>query len=150
MAKNIENAHTTARERSNLLTGELFRYGIAGLINTLVGFIVYSAAIKILNSPFWLANLFAIFAGIACGYTLARIFVFENLTPGKHTNAWKYVVTLLLQYAISTLLIGLLIHRGFSEIMSYILILPAAIAVSFILQKFWVFGSESKGIRHEL
>lgn len=132
------------------MNSELFRYGIAGIINTIVGFIVYAATIKWFGAPFWLANLFAICAGIICGYTLARLFVFDNHTAGIRSNGWKYVVTILLQYGVSTFLIGLLIRTGFNEIISYILTLPIAIALSFGLQKFWVFGSPTKEQSHEL
>ena len=144
MAKNIEDALKREVPRSNLLKSELVRYAIAGVINTIVGFIVYSGSIKLLSTPFWLANLFAIFAGIICGYTLARLFVFENQKNGIHSNAWKYVVTIFFQYIVSTALIWILIQFGFNEIASYILTLPIAIALSFTLQKYWVFGDTTK------
>ena len=150
MAKNMKNALSGKVSNSNRIKGEVIRYGIAGAINTFVGFAIYSAAIKFFSAPYWLANFLAIVAGTICGFTLARFFVFKSLALNISKNAWKYVATILLQYLISTVLIGIIIHFGFNEIVSYLWALPMVIALSFVLQKYWVFGNSTETPSHEL
>ena len=112
---------------------------IAGLINTLVSLIVYSVLVTFTPAEYWLANLFATIAGIMCGFFLSRIFVFKDSTATAGYSGPRYLITIALQYVVSTAAIGILVHLGISEIPAYILVLPLAIGISFILQKTWVF-----------
>jgi putative flippase GtrA len=115
------------------------RYGIAGLINTLVGFLVYSAAILFTPAEYWLANLFAAIAGVICGFILARIFVFKGSNTSIFRSGPRYLITIAIQYVVSTIIIGILVHFGVAEIVAYLIALPIIIGLSYILQKNWVF-----------
>ena len=118
---------------------EILRYGVAGLTNTMVGLITYSAFILLTPIPFWGANFCAMIAGIVCGFILSRYFVFAATTASHKTAAPKYIATIGLQYFVSTTLIGLFIQAGLSDITSYVACLPIVIVLSFVLQKIWVF-----------
>lgn len=51
----------------------------------------------------------------------------------------RYAGVILLQYIFGTGAIGVLIYFGFGEIISYLLLLPVAVLLSYGLQKLWVF-----------
>ncbi|MEX6632975.1 GtrA family protein [Hyphococcus lacteus] len=118
---------------------QIVKYGVAGLANTLVAFLTFSALIKFTPLVFWIANLLAIIASLISGFLLSRYFVFSAAIGSGKAQGWKYGVTFAIQYAVSTALIYAGIRAGASEQLAYILMLPFAISVSFCLQKFWVF-----------
>ncbi|PCI53252.1 MAG: hypothetical protein COB36_12470 [Alphaproteobacteria bacterium] len=118
---------------------QFFRYGLAGIINVCVGIFIYAFAIFLTPAPFWLANFFAMIGGIISGFYLANAFVFTKSSLHTRTRAWRYILTIFAQFGLSTTLIALLVQQGVSEIISYILVLPIIILLSFSLQKTWVF-----------
>ena len=135
-----ETSDSTASVPDRLVFG---RYVIAGLINTAVSFVVYALAVSFTPAEYWLANLFATIAGVMCGFVLARIFVFKSSTSSVSYAGPRYIVTIALQYLVSTVAIGVLIGLGVHKIPAYILVLPIAIGVSYVLQKNWVFPAAS-------
>ncbi len=125
-------------------TLEIIRYGLAGLANMAVGFVIYTFCISILSAPFWLANLAAIICGLICGFILAQKFVFTTPGQGKFgQRAIRYFIVIMLQFILTTVVIGVLIAKGHGEIIAYLIVLPFAIGLSFGLQKFWVFKVSS-------
>ena len=120
---------------------ELRRYILAGLINTLIGFLVYACCVKFILLPFWAANFCAMIAGIISGFILARYYVFNVSRKNILQTFPKYILTIGLQFVVSTTLIAIFIQYGLNDILSYIASLPIIILLSFVLQKVWVFQS---------
>ncbi len=119
---------------------QIIRYIVAGLTNTIAGFIAYTVAIVLFGAPFWAANMAALCVGLIVGFMLARNFVFEGNKAPFQASIGKYVVTICGQFLLSTALIGLLIQWKVGPIIAYIIVLPVIIALSFALQRNWVFG----------
>lgn len=115
------------------------RYGLAGLVNTAIGLVIYVLCVSLLNVPFWAANFAAIIGGLICGFYLAQKFVFISNGQGFRRSSLRYTCIIALQFAMTTGLIGFLLSKGQSEVMAYVIVLPVAIALSFTLQKLWVF-----------
>lgn len=132
---------------SNLTSIEIMRYVLAGIINTVVGLLLYVMCIKLLSFPFWLANIAAIFGGIICGYFLSKNFVFTTSNSNLKQAASRYVLVIAFQFIVTTGMIGGLISIGKDEISAYLITLPIAIILSFGLQKLWVFKSENTGLK---
>jgi putative flippase GtrA len=131
--------------RSVHLVPEIVRYGLAGLVNTAVGFSLYSACILLLHAPFWGANFVAIIGGVICGYILARTFVFRSAIPQSHARSTpRYLLTIALQYGFSTLVISICLRYGVGEILGYVIALPLAMVLSYAIQKYWVFPSAER------
>ena len=137
--KKPSTMRATDQSASKASSAEFGRYVIAGIINTLVSLIVYSVLVTYTPLQFWIANFFATIAGIMCGFFLSRIFVFTNSETSAGYSGPRYLITIGLQYLVSTAAIGVLIYFGTAEIPAYILVLPLAVGLSFILQKTWVF-----------
>lgn len=132
---------------SKLTSLEIIRYGLAGLINTVVGLLIYVICVKLLSIPFWVANILAIIGGLTCGYFLSQKFVFTSSAVDLKQAAPRYVFVIALQFMITTAIIGGLISVGQGEISAYLITLPIAIILSFGLQKFWVFKSVNSGMK---
>jgi len=120
---------------------EFRRYIVAGLINTLIGFLVYAFCVEFISLPFWIANFCAMIAGIICGFILARGYVFNVSGNSPFRTLPKYILTIGLQFVVSTTLIAIFLQLGLSDILSYIASLPIIILLSFAMQKVWVFQS---------
>lgn len=117
----------------------IIRFGLAGLVNMSAGFAIYAISVSFLAAPFWVANFAAIIGGLVCGYYLAQKFVFMSNGKGFRESAVRYICVIGIQFVLTTLIIGVLLSRGQGEVVAYLMALPAAIALSFTLQKFWVF-----------
>ncbi len=119
----------------------ILRYGVAGAINTAAAFLVYSGLVTWTPTPYWAANFFGISASLVCGFFLARNFVFRDRTRPMRSSGWRYAVAFVVQYAVGTAAIGLLMGQGVAEVPAYVIALPVMIVVAFTLQRYWVFAS---------
>ena len=144
MAKNRKRESSVASKQTAL---EITRFGLAGFVNMLVGFVIYAISVSVFSAPFWLANFAAIIGSLFSGYYLAQKFVFVSNGKGLRESAVRYVFVIGLQFALTTLIIGVLVSRGQGEVIAYIMALPAAIALSFSLQKLWVFKASHRELK---
>lgn len=119
----------------------LIRYVLAGLFNTFVAFVVYYASVRWLLAPAWLGNLAGIVASILSGFLLSKHFVFNHAARTSYQIVLKYVVTYGAQYVVGTSVIYVFMQFGLSAIEAYIVAVPCMVAVSFLLQRYWVFTS---------
>jgi len=119
----------------------IVRYAIVGLANTIVAFLTYAGLVTFAQMPYWVANSVGIGVSVLCGYFLSRTFVFKNTARSIRSSGWRYFTTFIIQYVVGTAMIGALIALSLSEVTAYIFALPLMIAVSFVLQRYWVFAA---------
>jgi len=112
-----------------------------------VGFVIYVISVSFLSTPFWAANFAAIIGGLICGYYLAQKFVFISNGKGFKESAPRYLCVIALQFSLTTVLIGFFLSRRQGEVIAYIMALPAAVALSFTLQKLWVFKTDHQELK---
>lgn len=115
---------------------QVMRYLVVGSLNTAMSFAVYFFAIKLFNTPFYLASLISILFGIAVGFKAHGKFVF-----GNKGSFWRYVACWASIYAVNTLLIAL-IRDYTGDIVGQLLVLPLTTGASFFLLKKLVYQSE--------
>jgi putative flippase GtrA len=115
---------------------QVLRYLVVGSLNTALSFAVYIAAIKLFNTPYYLASLISILFGIAVGFKAHGKFVFGNKGGFlRYLACWASI------YAVNTLLIALI--RDFTgDIVGQLLVLPFTTVASFYLLKKLVYKSE--------
>ena len=116
----------------SLKTGQwqqVLRYLVVGGLNTAMSFAVYIVAIKLFDSPFYLASLISILFGIAVGFKAHGKFVF-----GNKGSFLRYVACWASIYAVNILLIALI--RDFTgDIVGQLLALPFTTVASYFLMK---------------
>jgi putative flippase GtrA len=116
----------------SLKTGQwqqVLRYLVVGSLNTAMSFGVYILAIKLFNTPYYLASLISILFGIAVGFKAHGKFVF-----GNKGSFWRYVTCWASIYAVNTLLIAL-IRDYTGDILGQLLVLPFTTVASYFLMK---------------
>jgi putative flippase GtrA len=115
---------------------QVLRYLVVGGLNTAMSFAVYILAIKLFDSPFYLASLISILFGIAVGFKAHGKFVF-----GNNGSFLRYVACWASIYAVNTLLIALI--RGYTgDIVGQLLVLPFTTVASYFLLKRLVYKSQ--------
>jgi putative flippase GtrA len=108
---------------------QVLRYLVVGSLNTAMSFAVYIAAIKLFNTPYYLASLISILFGIAVGFKAHGTFVFGNKGSFlRYVACWGSI------YAVNTLLIAL-IRDYTGDIVGQLLVLPFTTVASYFLMK---------------
>jgi putative flippase GtrA len=112
---------------------QVLRYLVVGSLNTVMSFAVYILAIKLFNTPYYLASLISILFGIAVGFKAHGKFVF-----GNKGSFLRYVACWASIYAVNTMLIALI--RGYTgDIVGQLLVLPFTTVASYFLMQKLVF-----------
>lgn len=114
------------------------RFMVAGGVNTLFGFVVYSLSIAA-GMAVWLALLIGMLLGIVFNFFTTGGYVFRELSPARFP---RFVLCYLLVYFINLELIELTLTLLNNKILSQaILVLPMAILSYFLMARF-VFSSK--------
>jgi len=119
----------------------LFRFLIAGIINTLFGFSVNLIFLTFLPFHFSISVFLATCVGVIFNYFMSLKYVF--LTSGTNSKISLYVLVYLIMYSANIFFMSILINQFYlSDILSYILCAPFIITFTYILQKKIVFANE--------
>lgn len=114
------------------------RFLIAGLVNTLFGFAVYSVCI-IAGMALWLALLMGMLSGTVFNFFTTGGYVFRELSLARFP---RFVVCYLIVYGVNFLLIEIIASWLDSKILSQAIItFPLALLSYFLMERF-VFSSK--------
>ena len=114
---------------------QIFRFVLVGVLNTGFSYLVY-AALLYLGLNFAVANLGACALGILFSFRTQGVLVFHN--PAPHLLL-RYASFWLVIYMCNIGLIKLFVLAGLNAYVAGALALPPIVAMSFILQKYFVF-----------
>lgn len=124
----------------SLRTNTFMRFLVAGGVNTLFGFVVYSAAITI-GAAAWLALLTGTVAGIVFNFFTTGGYVFRALSPARLS---RFIICYLFVYGFNLGLLELLsIWVNNKTLSQFILTFPMAILSYFLMARF-VFSTKKK------
>lgn len=122
------------------------RYGLAGGINTLVGFsavLLFDLGLRLHPN---LANILGNLVGVACSYGLSRYFVFAARAPSRG-GLLRYVTAVALAFGAAQAaltLAGLVLSGAAAErALAQALAAVAYSATFFLLSHYWVFRAAS-------
>lgn len=76
---------------------EIIRYGIAGIINTFIGYSIFIALVYLLNINLYYSNIIAYFLGLCMAFILNKYFVF-NVKQTTKTDVIKFFVSFFIAY----------------------------------------------------
>jgi putative flippase GtrA len=111
------------------------RFVIAGMANTVFGFLVYSAAV-LAKAPVWAALLAGVLAGIVFNYVTIGGYAFRQLS---WKNFPRFVLCYVAVYLINLGLITLLSRIGTGLIAAQAVITVPLAAFSYLMMRFVVF-----------
>jgi putative flippase GtrA len=120
-----------------VLKKQLVSFVLIGILNTLVGYLLYALFIFI-GFNYFLSVLFATILGVLFNFRTIGKFVFNS---DDNKKIIKFVFTYVLVFCINILIIKIFSKFGYNNyILGLIAIVPCSI-VSFLLNKYFVFGS---------
>ena len=122
---------------------ELVRYGIAGVLNTLVGYLTFWVGLQVFNFSPLIANTLGYAAGLGVAYLLNRIFVFRSAAGGK-TSMLRFALAFATAFLINQGVLLLLLRIPGLE--AEIAQIPAMITytvVFFLMNKYFVFKQKT-------
>lgn len=120
------------------IIGQLTRYGVVGVANSVIGFAIYAVAVK-LGVQYLLASALAYAIGSVNGYVLNRRWTF----PGASTvsSASRYAgVQLAALLSNLVLLFGLVHVLGVEKIIGQAIVVVIIFLATFVANRLWSFA----------
>lgn len=111
------------------------KFILVGMLNTAVGFGIYSALILLGLVP-WLALLIANCAGVTFNFMSTGSLVFKNVARGLFP---RFVLTYAIIYFLNLLLLKVLIAAGLNALIAQALSLPVIVTCTFCALRLFVF-----------
>lgn len=117
------------------------RYGIAGLINSVLGFTIIFGLQGLGVSPYF-ANLVGYVVGFFVSFLLQRKYVFAS-SAGVSAEMIRFVIAFLVAFAANQIALHALLTVETNAYMAQLCAISVYIVTMFILSKFWVFRTQS-------
>lgn len=121
------------------------RFVVVGASNTALSYVTYCVCLHF-GAAVWLANLIGWVFGMCASFLAQRSFVFANREPGTFG---RFLFTALTIYAVQTFMIELLVVHGYDAALAGVLVLPGQVVVSYVAQKYFVFGAMGRRARDD-
>lgn len=127
----------------NIPLVQFIKFGIVGILNTVVYYIFYSGLVYI-KVPYLLANIVAAIVSILNSYFWNNRYVFK-MEKNEKRNIWGTLIKTFLAYAGTWLVLSNIILVFFveiirvSEYIAPIFVLFITVPLNFVINKFWAF-----------
>ena len=125
---------------------QFIKFGVVGLSNTLIGYVVYSMCIW-LGMHYLLANLLGFLISVLNAFYWSNRFVFKK-GQDEQRGLWPSLAKTIIAYAstgifLNSILLWLLIDElRLSEYLAPLLILLITVPTNFLLNKYWSFKTK--------
>ena len=125
---------------------QFVKFGLVGLSNTLVSYIVYLFGIT-LGIHYLVASILGFIISVINSFYWNNLYVFKE-KKGEHRNKWKSFAKTFMAYAGTGLILNnILLYfqinlLQWSEIVAPLINLLVTIPLNFIINKLWAFKSE--------
>lgn len=127
---------------SYLRAFRFLRFLVAGAVNTLFGFAVYTVAI-LLHAPTWASLLIGTVAGIAFNFLTVGGYVFRQLSARRLP---RFIGAYLLVYAVNLALIDWLSGLVDGKIVAQLVLVGPMALLSYVLMAYFVFPDKSSSL----
>ena len=119
-------------EKNKALINQIIRFGLVGISNTIVSYVIYAVAFA-LTDNYFLANVLSWLLSVLHAYIWQNVFVFKEDKNVQKRVWWK---VLLKTYAG----IGIVLtDRELSGYLGPVLNMFVTIPVNFVMNKFWAY-----------
>ena len=131
------------KEKLKELFVQFMKFGIIGLINTIITYVITNTCYYALHWHAQVSNLFAFVITVFFGFILNRKFVFNE--NSENTNFWKSLIKVYASYSITGLfLTAILLYIeeqvfGVPHYIATLMNLVVTVPANFILNKLWAF-----------
>ncbi len=122
------------------MLAELLRYGATGVVNTLVGYGVFLAALRLLGLAPEAANALGYAVALALAFTLNRLVVFRG-SRASPAAALRFALAFALAFAVNQAVLALLVRlAGVEAEIAQVAAMAAYTVLFYLLNKFFVFA----------
>ena len=119
----------------------IFRFLIAGIINTIVGLSLGVFFLIVLPFHYALSIFISTFLGVCFNYFMSLKYVFRS--KSSNYKIILYFSIYFLMYLVNMLFMYILINRlNMNDIISFIIVAPFIIGLTYLLQKTLIFQDE--------
>jgi len=128
---------------SNSIIAQFVRFGIVGLTNTAVSYLVYLLFV-LLGCHYLLANAFSFIAGVVNAFFWSNKYVFKK-KPDEKRNVFCALLKTFISYGSTGLLLNsfllyLLVEEyGVPSLFAQLFCLSVTVPLNFLLNKYWSF-----------
>jgi len=173
-----EQIQEPKKKNSKELILQIIKFGIVGVINTIVSYVVYNFCYYVLGWPYHFCNLAGFIISVLNAWFLQSKFVFKESEDGEKRVWWKVLIKTYISYAFSGLFLTELllifwidvVHLGnhlgglcewlagigmnfepddLAVSMAPLLNMVITIPLNFIINKFWAYRQKEKKIGSE-
>ncbi len=145
---------------------QIIKFGAIGIMNTLIDYLLFALFFSICNFDKSLAQVFATLIAMTNSYLLNRYFTFGKKGSVKVGEMWKFIIVNLVSMGVTIILLSLfydVLHLerlanhllgavsvpfkltgDLAVIFCKILATPFSLAVNFLGNRLWVFGSKKQ------
>jgi putative flippase GtrA len=130
------------------IISQFVKFGIVGLSNTIISYIVYAALIYI-GMPYLIASITGFVVGVLNSFLWNNLYVFKK-NDNEKRNPWLTLTKTFLAYAgtglvMANILLILFIEKyGISKYVAPLITLLITVPLNFIINKYWSFRIEKK------
>lgn len=127
---------------------QMFKFGIVGLSNTLIGYLVYNLCIWA-GMHYILANAIGFIVSVLNAFYWSNRYVF-TLKEDQRRNPWTTLLKTIIAYAstgilLNSLLLWLLIDKlSISAYLAPLVTLAITVPINFALNKYWSFKTQKQ------
>jgi len=120
-----------------LFRAKFNRFVLAGLVNTIFGYVLFSLLIYS-NLDYKIALSLSYIFGISFNFINYKIFVFEKTY--NFSSLVKYLALYIFTYSVNVYMLGLLFSLLHNFYLSQLLVLPMTVTITWIALNYWVFN----------
>lgn len=91
------------------MPNELVRYGVAGILNTIAGYLAFLFALHLLGLNVMVSNVLSYAVGLSVAYVLNRAYVFQKSHHSRRTIL-RFVISFLLAFGLNAAVLYSLVH----------------------------------------
>ncbi len=114
---------------------QFLRFIFVGIANTTLAYAVYALALTA-GFSYPAASFIALVTGIVVSFIMQGKYVFDSL---EYRRFWRFLLCWILMYCVNVVVIHQLIELQFNHYVAGALALPVVAALSFMVQKHFVF-----------
>lgn len=121
----------------------VFKFGVTGLLNTGVDYLVFTLLAVWLQVNIYLAQAISYAAGTLNSYVINRSWTFRSNERFFSPTMVKFLILNLCMLGLSVILIGYFTESiGLSKLIAKACTVLVTLAISFVINNFWVFKSK--------
>lgn len=125
---------------------QFIKFGIVGISNTLIAYIVYSACV-FAGIHYLIANALGFFVSVLNAYYWSDRFVFKKGEGESRNTVWTLLKTYLAYGSTGLMLASILLYLyvdklQISEYIAQLLVLIVTIPLNFFINKYWSFKTK--------